>query len=234
MRGEDPLTCISRVIDTLGDIYNAIEPCLAHGDFVPVNVLLAADGSLAGVLDLGVLADRPPVARRRVVGLWSSQTFHPEAWMAAWPSMLASAGVPSGDDDREDHSRARGRPLPRVGGDAKRSDGPAAARSDRRAAISKRDHGCTIRAMGPDILIILLVILVLVVMWRGPKTLPKIGEALGRGVKEAKAEAKNRPGRDPGPSKRRGDLDRRRRSRSARLTRFGPLARGGAAPAPTR
>ena len=41
----------------------------------------------------------------------------------------------------------------------------------------------------PDLLIILLVILVLVVMWRGPKTLPKLGEALGRGVKEAKTEA---------------------------------------------
>jgi Sec-independent protein translocase protein TatA len=43
--------------------------------------------------------------------------------------------------------------------------------------------------MGSDLLIILLVILVLVVMWRGPKTLPKLGEALGRGVKEAKTEA---------------------------------------------
>jgi Sec-independent protein translocase protein TatA len=28
-------------------------------------------------------------------------------------------------------------------------------------------------------------------MWRGPKTLPKLGAALGRGVKEAKTEAKN-------------------------------------------
>jgi Sec-independent protein translocase protein TatA len=43
--------------------------------------------------------------------------------------------------------------------------------------------------MGPDLLIILVVILVLVVLWRGPKTLPKLGEALGRGVKEAKTEA---------------------------------------------
>ncbi len=43
--------------------------------------------------------------------------------------------------------------------------------------------------MPTDILFILLVILVLVVMWRGPKTLPKLGEALGRGVREAKAEA---------------------------------------------
>ena len=44
--------------------------------------------------------------------------------------------------------------------------------------------------MGSDILIILIVILVLVVIWRGPKTMPKLGEALGRGVKEAKTEAK--------------------------------------------
>jgi Sec-independent protein translocase protein TatA len=43
--------------------------------------------------------------------------------------------------------------------------------------------------MGADLLIPLLIILVLVVLWRGPKTLPKLGEALGRGVKEAKTEA---------------------------------------------
>ncbi len=41
----------------------------------------------------------------------------------------------------------------------------------------------------PDLLVILLVILVLVVMWRGPKTLPKLGAALGRGLREAKSEA---------------------------------------------
>ncbi|MBI3747594.1 MAG: twin-arginine translocase TatA/TatE family subunit [Chloroflexi bacterium] len=34
-----------------------------------------------------------------------------------------------------------------------------------------------------DLLIPLLIVLVLVVMWRGPKTLPKLGEALGRGVR---------------------------------------------------
>jgi Sec-independent protein translocase protein TatA len=45
--------------------------------------------------------------------------------------------------------------------------------------------------MGSDVLIVLLVILVLVIMWRGPKTLPKLGAALGRGIKEAKTEAKN-------------------------------------------
>lgn len=41
----------------------------------------------------------------------------------------------------------------------------------------------------PDLLLILIVILVLVVLWRGPKTIPKLGEALGRGVKEARVEA---------------------------------------------
>jgi Sec-independent protein translocase protein TatA len=43
--------------------------------------------------------------------------------------------------------------------------------------------------MGSDLLIVLIVILVLAVIWRGPKTLPKLGEALGRGVREAKSEA---------------------------------------------
>jgi Sec-independent protein translocase protein TatA len=40
-----------------------------------------------------------------------------------------------------------------------------------------------------DLLVILIVILILVVMWRGPKTLPLIGNALGRGVREAREEA---------------------------------------------
>ena len=43
--------------------------------------------------------------------------------------------------------------------------------------------------MGADLLIPLLIILVLVVLWRGPKTLTKLGEAFGRGVREAKTEA---------------------------------------------
>ena len=43
--------------------------------------------------------------------------------------------------------------------------------------------------MPVDLLVILIVILVLVLMWRGPKTLPRLGEALGRGVREARTEA---------------------------------------------
>ena len=44
--------------------------------------------------------------------------------------------------------------------------------------------------MGPDVLIILIIVLILALMWRGPKTLPKIGQALGRGVKNAREEAR--------------------------------------------
>jgi Sec-independent protein translocase protein TatA len=41
----------------------------------------------------------------------------------------------------------------------------------------------------PDLFIALIVVLVVVLIWRGPKTLPKIGQALGRGVRDARAEA---------------------------------------------
>ena len=42
---------------------------------------------------------------------------------------------------------------------------------------------------GPDrILLILIVLLVIVIIWRGPKNLPLIGRAFGQGVKEARRE----------------------------------------------
>lgn len=40
-----------------------------------------------------------------------------------------------------------------------------------------------------DLLVVLVIILIVVVLWRGPKTLPRLGEALGRGVREARHEA---------------------------------------------
>ena len=40
-----------------------------------------------------------------------------------------------------------------------------------------------------DVGLVLIVILILVLLWRGPKTLPKLGQALGRGVREAREEA---------------------------------------------
>jgi Sec-independent protein translocase protein TatA len=40
-----------------------------------------------------------------------------------------------------------------------------------------------------DLWIVLIVILILVIVWRGPKTLPQLGRAFGRGVREAREEA---------------------------------------------
>ena len=51
-----------------------------------------------------------------------------------------------------------------------------------------------------DVALVLIVILVLVVIWRGPKTLPDLGKALGRGVREARDEIRDataKPG-EPG------------------------------------
>lgn len=39
-----------------------------------------------------------------------------------------------------------------------------------------------------SLLAVLIVLLILVVIWRGPKTLPQIGSMLGRGVKGARKE----------------------------------------------
>lgn len=56
-----------------------------------------------------------------------------------------------------------------------------------------------------DLLAVLIVILIVAVVWRGPKTLPQIGAMLGRGVREARHEA----------DKVRSDLDTRNRPDSS-------------------
>jgi Sec-independent protein translocase protein TatA len=40
-----------------------------------------------------------------------------------------------------------------------------------------------------DLFAVLVVILIVALIWRGPKTLPQIGSMLGRGVREARQEA---------------------------------------------
>lgn len=40
----------------------------------------------------------------------------------------------------------------------------------------------------PDILILAIILLVIVLIWRGPKTLPLLGRAFGQGVREARKE----------------------------------------------
>jgi Sec-independent protein translocase protein TatA len=39
-----------------------------------------------------------------------------------------------------------------------------------------------------DLLVILVIVLIVVLIWRGPKILPKWGETLGRGVKATRKE----------------------------------------------
>lgn len=39
-----------------------------------------------------------------------------------------------------------------------------------------------------DFIVVLIVVLVIVLVWRGPKTLPLIGRAFGQGVREARHE----------------------------------------------
>ena len=52
------------------------------------------------------------------------------------------------------------------------------------------EHGRRYHQRMPvDIVIVLIVILGAVLIWRGPKTLPKWGEALGQAVRGARTEA---------------------------------------------
>ena len=53
------------------------------------------------------------------------------------------------------------------------------------AAAGRRYH----HAMPVDIIVVLIIILGIVVILRGPKTLPKWGEALGQAVRGARTEA---------------------------------------------
>jgi len=56
---------------------------------------------------------------------------------------------------------------------------------------------------GIDTIVVLLIVLAVVLVWRGPKMLPKWGAVLGRGVKAARKEAaelqKDLPGEDGAP-----------------------------------
>jgi Sec-independent protein translocase protein TatA len=51
-----------------------------------------------------------------------------------------------------------------------------------------------------DILVVLIVILIIVLIWRGPKNLPEIGRMFGRGVREARIEASKLRSSDDAPT----------------------------------
>ena len=47
-----------------------------------------------------------------------------------------------------------------------------------------------------DVLIVLIIVLAVVIFIRGPKMLPKLGEALGRTVKDTRSEFEKKSGDD--------------------------------------
>jgi len=57
------------------------------------------------------------------------------------------------------------------------------------ASTAAERLGYHARMFGLDTVVVLLIVLAVVLVWRGPKVLPKWGEALGRGVKAARKEA---------------------------------------------
>ncbi len=65
-------------------------------------------------------------------------------------------------------------------------------------------HFALYHAAMPDLAVLLIVILILVVIWRGPKTLPEIGRMLGRGVRNAREEAKSLRPDEPDPTDKTG------------------------------
>lgn len=51
-----------------------------------------------------------------------------------------------------------------------------------------------------DLIVALVIVLVIVVIWRGPKTIPEIGRIFGRGVREARIEASKLRSTDDPPT----------------------------------
>jgi Sec-independent protein translocase protein TatA len=51
-----------------------------------------------------------------------------------------------------------------------------------------------------DLIIVLIVVLIIVVLWRGPRTIPLIGQMFGRGVREARIEASKLRSKDDTPA----------------------------------
>ena len=93
---------LARAMGTLQRAVRAIDPRLAplafvHGDFAPINVVLAADGTVAGLLDFDHAHAGDPLTDVAWWG-WVVRHHHPDAWSAAWPTFCSAAGA---DLDRD-------------------------------------------------------------------------------------------------------------------------------------
>ena len=64
-------------------------PVVAHGDYVPINVILGPDGELV-ILDLDDLCLAPPIFDLAWWG-WVVRFHHPTAWAIGWSRLLDAA-----------------------------------------------------------------------------------------------------------------------------------------------
>jgi hypothetical protein len=100
--------------------------------------------------------------------------------------------VPQQVDARPEPERRQRVLRPEVIGERPRAEdeqGSGGGGHDRmmRCRAVSSAHRSTIAAM-QDIALVLVIVLIVVVIWRGPKTLPLLGKAFGQGVKEARRE----------------------------------------------
>jgi aminoglycoside phosphotransferase (APT) family kinase protein len=98
--GPGEVDCLKASIDGLPESYAAVHPGFAHGDFVPVNVLLR-DGDVVALLDLETARVAHPLfdAARwfAVVG-----HHHPDRLPAAGSAFLEAAGIVADERTRSD------------------------------------------------------------------------------------------------------------------------------------
>jgi aminoglycoside phosphotransferase (APT) family kinase protein len=77
-----------------------VAPGFVHGDFAPINVIVDGAGTVVGLIDLEHSHVGDPLEDVAWWG-WVVRHHHPEAWLAAWPTLCEAAGV----DDRDEAIR---------------------------------------------------------------------------------------------------------------------------------
>jgi aminoglycoside phosphotransferase (APT) family kinase protein len=82
---------LDRLLERLPALFAGVGPVFAHGDFVPVNVIVSDDGALT-LIDL----ERARIAHQLFDAAWFRCTVlhhHPERWAAMGPAFFSSAGI---------------------------------------------------------------------------------------------------------------------------------------------
>ncbi len=101
--GAATVRVLQTAIEKLEPLFAGRRPVFAHGDFAPVNVLIARRASgrgwaVAALLDLEWARLADPLFDLAWWG-WVVRFHHPERWAAAWPAFLAAAGA-AGEAER--------------------------------------------------------------------------------------------------------------------------------------